>query len=126
MHALSIVIPKIIICAGPDPCQSGPCHVRATCEREDPITDSFNCTCQSPFIGDGFSCSGNQSYIDSILAYWHNCILMSLFGHQIISCYVNCAVSVSSGNSMQQYDTTHEVCGLMLIKRRMTNTLATA
>ncbi len=42
----------------PDPCSSSPCDLSATCRRHSVTTESFACTCNSPLVGDGFSCEG--------------------------------------------------------------------
>ena len=41
----------------PDPCLCSPCDSNAVCQRGSVLTDSFNCTCTSPYQGDGFVCS---------------------------------------------------------------------
>ena len=43
--------------AVPDPCLSGPCDVNAVCHQGDPLNSEFTCTCNSPFQGDGFTCT---------------------------------------------------------------------
>ncbi len=40
----------------PDPCLSDPCDVNAMCTRVDLLSTDVMCTCNSPFVGDGFSC----------------------------------------------------------------------
>ncbi len=47
-------------CDLPDPCDSNPCDENASCERiidEDSQEVDFNCSCNSTFVGDGFTCS---------------------------------------------------------------------
>ena len=46
----------------PDPCLSNPCDPNAVCTREGPVSGAFNCTCTSPFEGNGFACAGRINY----------------------------------------------------------------
>ena len=42
-----------------DPCLSNPCDTNAVCVRDGVQSTTFNCTCTSPFEGDGMTCEGD-------------------------------------------------------------------
>ncbi len=43
---------------GPSPCISDPCDVNALCTRSTVLSAEFICSCNPPFVGSGFVCSG--------------------------------------------------------------------
>ncbi len=40
-------------------CHPSPCHVNAACATDSALPSGFTCTCNPPYIGDGFACQGN-------------------------------------------------------------------
>ena len=63
---------SVLIFTDVDECAMGTatCHVRATCSDIVGGEDSYNCTCNSGYIGDGFSCISKLHYSFCDLYVW--------------------------------------------------------
>ena len=49
----------MIIPSGVSGCDSNPCSVNAVCED---TAESYTCTCNEGYTGDGVNCTGNNKY----------------------------------------------------------------